>query len=77
MLRGLLREAEEEVCEIVAGIGQGLGAACCVLRSGEAGENKIAFGISGGTEVLEYAAIVAAKAPVMLSAIPGKVSETV
>src|SRR6267378_5327139 len=68
--RGLLGKAEEEVGKIVAGVGDGLRGAGSVLRSGKAGEDETSFGISGGLETLENAAIVSAKAPIVLAVIP-------
>src|SRR6266481_520514 len=59
--RALLRQSEQEIGEIVAGVRDGRAGGACESRSGKAGEDKTPLGVLRGAKTLEDAAVVSAK----------------
>ena len=69
---GLLRRTDQEIGEVVAGVGDRRRAAGSERGSFKSGEDERALGILRGAETLQNAAIVAAEAKVVFAAIPGE-----
>src|SRR6266851_5219098 len=67
---GLLRQSKQEIGEVVSGIRSSLRRAAGIITRRKSSKHEGAIGIPRRTETLQNAAIVRAKAPVVLGAIP-------